>query len=183
MRAVERFEKVMAEREERVRRAIMQFDDKADESLTFGDLYDAEITPPEQPAADMTTETDYRHELHLRDEQLRRELDLRQESFRSEQATRDQAWNERFSGFLSQQAERDKRLDESVAAIRGDISRLGSLKMNIWGAMLTAVGIGIAVAALSLTFYQTGKSDQAPSQSVQAQVKPQPAPSTPAQQK
>ncbi|KIH81658.1 hypothetical protein UCMB321_4588 [Pseudomonas batumici] len=113
----------------------------------------------------MERETDrradeFRKEIGLRDETIRRELDLRRESFLAEQAIRDKAWDEKFSGFLAAQSERDKRLDESVANIRDDISHLGSLKLNIWGAMLTAVGIGIAVAALSVTFYQTGKVDK-----------------------
>jgi hypothetical protein len=60
---------------------------------------------------------DYRYELSLRDEQLRREMDLRQESFRAEQAARDAAWNERFSGFLSTQAEHDKVIDAKLDSI------------------------------------------------------------------
>ena len=77
-----------------------------------------------------------------------------------EQAIRDKAWEDKFSGFLDTQAERDKRLDESITGIRTDITKLGSLKLNIWGAMLTTVGLGIAVAALGVTFYQTGKADK-----------------------
>lgn len=103
---------------------------------------------------------EFRKEISLRDETIRRELDLRRESFLAEQAIRDQAWEAKFSGFLSTQAERDKRIDESVSGIRADLTRLGSLKLNIWGAMLTAVGVGLAVAALSVSFYQTGKADK-----------------------
>lgn len=103
---------------------------------------------------------EFRKEISLRDDTIRRELDLRRESFLAEQAIRDQAWEAKFSGFLSTQAERDKRLDESVSGIRADLTRLGSLKLNIWGAMLTAVGVGLAVAALSVSFYQTGKADK-----------------------
>lgn len=116
-------------------------------------------------AGEFRAETDrraeeFRRELALRDDTLRRELDLRRETFLAEQALRDKAWDERYAGFLATQAERDKRMDESVTAIRSEISRLGSLKLNIWGAMLTAVGIGVAIAALSLSFYQTGKTDK-----------------------
>lgn len=103
---------------------------------------------------------EFSKEISLRDETIRRELDLRRESFLAEQAIRDQAWEAKFSGFLSTQAERDKRLDESVSGIRADLTRLGSLKLNIWGAMLTAVGVGLAVAALSVSFYQTGKAEK-----------------------
>lgn len=113
----------------------------------------------------MEKETDrrsdeFKKEISLRDDTIRRELDLRRESFLAEQSIRDQAWEAKFSSFLSSQAERDKRLDESMSGIRTDLMRLGSLKLNIWGAMLTAVGVGIAIAALSLSFYQTGKADK-----------------------
>lgn len=122
------------------------------------------------------TDQDYRHELSLRDEQLRRELDLRHESMRQEQAIRDKAWEQRFSGFLDAQAERDKRLDESVASIKSDIASLGSLKLNIWGAMLTAIGILVAIAGLSLAFYQTGKADSSsPASATQPAQKTAPA--------
>lgn len=110
---------------------------------------------------------EFRKEISLRDDTIRRELDLRRESFLAEQAIRDQAWEAKFSGFLSTQAERDKRLDESVSGIRADLTRLGSLKLNIWGAMLTAVGVGLAVAALSVSFYQTGKADKPAAEIVQ----------------
>lgn len=120
---------------------------------------------------------EFRKEISLRDDTIRRELDLRRESFLAEQAIRDQAWEAKFSGFLATQAERDKRLDESVSGIRSDLTRLGSLKLNIWGAMLTAVGVGLAVAALSVSFYQTGKADKPPSESVRP-ASVQPAPNT-----
>lgn len=147
----------------------------------------------------MTEPSDYRHEMALRDEQLKRELDIRNESSKLEQAIRDKSLDDRLTafiatqaerekaldkqlagfyaaqaerdktldaqikGFQATQAERDKRLDEKVADIKSEITKLGSLKLNIWGAMVTAIGILVAIAALSLTFYQTGKADsQAP---------------------
>lgn len=67
----------------------------------------------------------------------------------------------KIDGFLIGQTERDKRLDDSIAGVRRDIDRLRSLKLNIWGAMLSAVALGITVAALSVTFYQTGKAELA----------------------
>ncbi|MFL1495086.1 hypothetical protein [Pseudomonas antarctica] len=70
--------------------------------------------------------TDYRHELQLRDEQLRRELDLRQESFRAEQAARDAAWNERFSGFLTTQAEHDKVIDAKLDGITTKVESIAT---------------------------------------------------------
>ena len=90
----------------------------------------------------------------------REEFNAKLETIEVKMDARVEAVSSKIDGFLAAQAERDKRLDESVANIRGDISKLGSLKVNIWGAMLTSVGIGIAVAALSVTFYQTGKADK-----------------------
>jgi hypothetical protein len=90
----------------------------------------------------------------------REEFNARMETIEVKMDARVESVSAKIDGFLAVQAERDKRLDESIANIRGDIARLGSLKLNIWGAMLTAVGIGIAVAALSVTFYQTGKADK-----------------------
>lgn len=90
----------------------------------------------------------------------REEFNARMETIEVKMDARVETVSAKIEGFLAVQAERDKRLDESIANIRGDISRLGSLKLNIWGAMLTAVGVGIAIAALSVTFYQTGKADK-----------------------
>lgn len=123
-------------------------------------------------------------ETDRRGNDFRRELELRDEAFRREQAVRDAALDQRFSSFLAIQAERDKRLDDVVGAIRGEmttvrteVGRLGSLKLNIWGAMATALTIGIAIAALSIGFYQTGKSDAPPREQLsQAQQLPAPAP-------
>ncbi|RMV44450.1 hypothetical protein ALP13_103738 [Pseudomonas syringae pv. maculicola] len=78
---------------------------------------------------------DYRHELSLRDEQLRREMDLRDKSFRAEQATRDKALDEKFSGFLAAQTERDKawekisdsrfeRIEKDVSSIKLDTKKV-----------------------------------------------------------
>lgn len=89
-------------------------------------------------------------------------LDNQLAGFYAAQAERDKTLDERLKGFHATQAERDKRLDETVADIKSEITKLGSLKLNIWGAMLSAIGILVAIAALSLTFYQTGKADSQP---------------------
>ena len=83
----------------------------------------------------MTENHDYRHELSLRDEQVRREMDLRDKSFRAEQATRDKALDEKFSGFLAAQTERDKawekisdsrfeRIEKDVSSIKLDTKKV-----------------------------------------------------------
>jgi hypothetical protein len=132
----------------------------------------------------MTESTDYRHELDLRDEQLRRELDLRHESSRTEQAERDKAWNERFSGFLAQQVERDKRLDASIASIAKsqDETKSGITSMKttmIVTAVSTVLAIVIGVASFNATLtsnmfsaFQAGKAEPA--------VQPKAAPADPA---
>ncbi|MDP9539328.1 MULTISPECIES: hypothetical protein [Pseudomonas] len=89
----------------------------------------------------------------------REEFNARLETIEVKMDARVEAISSKIDGFLAAQAERDRRLDESIAGVRRDIDRLGSLKLNIWGAMLTAVGLGVAMAALSVTFYQTGKAD------------------------
>ncbi|MBM5459250.1 hypothetical protein H8F21_16915 [Pseudomonas sp. P66] len=91
----------------------------------------------------------------------REEFNAKLETIEVKMDARVEAISSKIDGFLAAQAERDKRLDESIAGVRRDIDRLGNVKLNIWGAMLTAVGVGVAVAALSVTFYQTGKGDRA----------------------
>ncbi|WP_225923049.1 hypothetical protein [Pseudomonas xantholysinigenes] len=89
----------------------------------------------------------------------RDELNAKLETIAIKMDARVEAIASKIDGFLVAQNERDKRLDDSIAGVRRDIDRLGSLKLNIWGAMLTAVALGVTVAALSVTFYQTGKGD------------------------
>lgn len=89
----------------------------------------------------------------------REEFNARLETIEVKMDARVEAISSKIDGFLAAQVERDKRMDESIANVRRDIDRLGSLKLNIWGAMATALTIGLAITALSVTFYQTGKSD------------------------
>lgn len=89
----------------------------------------------------------------------REEFNAKLETIEVKMDARVEAISSKIDGFLAAQAERDRRLDESFASVRREIDKLGSLKLNIWGAMLTAVGLVVAIAALSLSFYQTGKSD------------------------
>lgn len=91
----------------------------------------------------------------------RKEFNARLETIEVKMDARVEAISSKIDGFLAAQVERDKRMDESIASVRRDIDRLGSLKLNIWGAMVTALTIGLAITALSVTFYQTGKSDSA----------------------
>ncbi|QIQ74446.1 hypothetical protein ALQ71_03923 [Pseudomonas coronafaciens pv. striafaciens] len=96
-------------------------------------MRDRRISPSDTEV--MNEPHDYRHELSLRDEQLRRELDLRDKSFRAEQATRDKALDEKFSGFLAAQTERDnawekisdsrfERIERDVSGIKLDTKKV-----------------------------------------------------------
>lgn len=103
---------------------------------------------------------EYKSELALRDEQLRRELDLRQESFRAEQASRDAALNEKFSGFLAAQAERDKawekisearfdRIEKDVGSIKTDTKKVSEDVNGIKVTMAKYLGAAVVIGALA----------------------------------
>lgn len=103
---------------------------------------------------------DYRKELELRDNQIRRELDLRQESFRLEQAARDAALAEKFSGFLSAQAERDKalekisesrfeRIEKDISSIKTDTKKVGEDVNGIKVTMGKYLGGAIVIGAIA----------------------------------
>lgn len=113
--------------------------------------------------ATMTDISDYRHELKLRDDSLRKELDLRQESFRAEQAVRDKALDDKFSGFFSAQAERDKawekisearfdRIEKDVASIKTEAkavtAELHAMKVTMAKYFGGAIVIGAIASAL-----------------------------------
>lgn len=105
----------------------------------------------------LTAHTPYMNDI------TREEFNAKLETIEVKMDARVEAISSKIDGFLAAQAERDRRLDDSIAGVRRDIDRLGSLKLNIWGAMVTAVTVGIAITALSLTFYQTGKAESSSS--------------------
>lgn len=105
----------------------------------------------------------------------REELNARLETIEVKMDARVEAISSKIDGFLAAQAERDRRLDESIAGVRRDIDRLGSLKLNIWGAMVTALTVGLAITALSVTFYQTGKADNPSTSSLPPAITAPPA--------
>lgn len=111
----------------------------------------------------------------------REEFNAKLETIEVKMDARVESISSKIDGFLAAQAERDKRLDETISGVRRDMDRLGNLKLNIWGAMLTALGIGVAVTALSVTFYQTGKADRPPtSESRSVEATPSSLPASPA---
>lgn len=101
----------------------------------------------------------------------RYELDAKLEAIEARMDSRVASIQSEIRGFLSAQQERDKRIDEQLAASRResdqrfqaaarDIDRLGNLKANIWGAMITTIVILVAVGALALTSFQAGAVKQ-----------------------
>jgi hypothetical protein len=128
------------------------------EGVGIGDFAHVEIGPPPvhtKPMNDIT-----RHELDAKLEVIEARMDGRVASIEA-----------KIDGFLSAQAERDKRLDGELEASRResrqifqtlsrDIDRLGSIKANIWGAMVTTIVILVAVGALALTAFQAGAVKQ-----------------------
>lgn len=98
----------------------------------------------------------------------RRELTLRDEAFRREQELRDKAWDERFSGFLAAQGERDKTITlmmeqskeaasrAEAAIVRAEvatstaIASTASVKKNYWAAVAVQL---LSVAAILVAAY------------------------------
>lgn len=115
----------------------------------------------------MSESNDYRHELALRDEQIRREMDLRQESFRAEQVVRDKALEERFAGFFAAQSERDKafekvsdarfdRIEKDVASIKADAKTVSQEVVGIRLVIARYVGGAIVVVAIASALMTAG---------------------------
>lgn len=111
--------------------------------------------------------TQFRDELSLRDDQLRRELDLRQESFRAEQFARDAALAEKFAGFLSSQAERDRasekisesrfeRIEKDVTSIKTDSKKVSEDVNGIKVTMAKYLGAAIVIGAIASALLGAG---------------------------
>ncbi|WP_122575230.1 hypothetical protein [Pseudomonas viridiflava] len=114
----------------------------------------------EEDTQPMTEPHDYRHELSLRDEQIRREMDLRDKSFRAEQTVRDKALDEKFAGFLAAQAERDRawekisdsrfeRIEKDVSSIKADTKKVGEDVNGIKVTMGKYLGGAIVIGAIA----------------------------------
>lgn len=136
----------------------MTRDELARNLTAIEERMDRRIDRMQQDAADRST--GYLHEISLRDEQLRRELDLRQESFRAEQALRDKAMDDRFSGFLAAQSERDKawektsearfdRIEKDIGSIKTDSKKVSEEVSGIKVTMAKYLGGAIVVGALA----------------------------------
>lgn len=86
----------------------------------------------------------------------------------------------KFDAFLAAQAERDirseqlvaereKRSDERFQLMIRDIDRIGNVKANVWGAMVTTIIILVAIGAFGLTAFQSGVAGRSVSESTPAQ--------------
>lgn len=108
-----------------------------------------------------------RHELDAKLEAIEARMDGRVASIENSVSSMRSEMRE----FLAEQRERDKRFEAELAASRResdqrfgsilrDVDRLGNLKANIWGAMVTTIVILVAVGALALTSFQAGAVKQ-----------------------
>jgi hypothetical protein len=138
----------------------------AAEKLAVGDFYEVEISKPSSTNWPKTNQVDDNahgtEDTPAMNEITREELGAKLETIEVKMDARVEAMSSKIDAFLALQAERDKRLDESLGNIRGDITRLGSLKLSIWGAMFTGLAITVTVIALGLTSYQAGQADRRP---------------------
>lgn len=106
---------------------------------------------------DTETMTEYRHELALRDEQLRREMDLRQEAFRSEQAVRDKALDDRLG-----------RMEGSVSNATKEIKDFKLWMAGIGVAVVLAiVGANYTLVGSAQGIFDGGKASQETQQKVE----------------
>lgn len=87
----------------------------------------------------MNDETSYRHEMHLRDEQLRREIDLRGESFRAEQVIRDKALDDRLG-----------RMEDSVSSATKEIK-----DFKLW---MAGIGVAVVLAIMGANYTLIGSA-------------------------
>jgi len=108
----------------------------------------------------MSENYEYRHELHLRDEQIRREIDLREKSFRAEQGIREAALDERLS-----------RMENSVSNATKEIK-----DFKLW---MAGIGVAVVLAIMGANYtligsaqgiFDGGKSASANQQRVEALI-------------
>ncbi|MGV6396951.1 hypothetical protein ACTUVN_002646 [Pseudomonas caspiana] len=138
----------------------------------------------------MTDITDYRHELALRDEQLRRDMAAHRELADE----RMKGLDDRVKAFMENQIERDRRIEDIAVRATKAAETAATVKVNYWAAVGVQV---IAVAAIivgayfatqantlsaistTLSAYQAGKAEPAPPPVVQppAATPPQTVPS------
>lgn len=94
----------------------------------------------------MTTSTDYRHELQLRDEQLRRDIAAQRELIDE----RMKGLDDRMRAFMDVQFERDKRIEDIAVRATDAAESAATVKSNYWA----AVGVQLlAVAAILVGAY------------------------------
>nr|WP_238935330.1 hypothetical protein [Pseudomonas typographi] len=148
--------------------------------LGVGDHYDGEIVPRSTPGVaddkvqdagdtdDMTQNTDYRHELQLRDDQLRRDMAAHRELAEERAKAQEEriasslsaldgrigasiaALDERIASFVAVQTERDIRIEEISARATKAAESAATVKANYWA----AVGVQLlAVAAILVGAY------------------------------
>lgn len=172
-----------------------QWTDAATSSpMLIADHYEAEILTPVPAAPDgdkqdslrdtqsMNENSDYRHELQLRDDQLRRDI-VAQRELADE---RMKGLDDRMRSFIDNQSERDKRIEDIAARATKAAESAATVKSNYWAAVgvqllaVAAILVGayfatqantLSAIATTLSAYQAGKTDSPtapPTASVQA---------------
>lgn len=118
----------------------------------------------------MSTSTDYRHELQLRDDQLRRDMAAQREL----SDERMKGLDDRMKAFMDNQAEHDKRIEDIAARATKAAESAATVKSNYWAAVgvqllaVAAILVGayfatqantLSAVATTLSAYQAGKTD------------------------
>lgn len=152
-------------------------------ALGISDTYQVEIVPgsiDDKPInthhTDLMNETaDYRHELQLRDEQLRRDMTAQRELADE----RMRGLDERVKAFMDNQLERDKRIEDIAARATKAAESAATVKSNYWAAVcvqllaVAAILVGayfatqantLSAIATTLSAYEAGRAEPPPSE-------------------
>jgi hypothetical protein len=132
---------------------------------------DSQINEPNiQPMTDIT---DYRHELQLRDEQLRRDMAAQRELTDE----RMKGLDDRVRSFMDNQVERDKRIEDIAVRATKAAESAATVKSNYWAAVgvqllaVAAILVGayfatqantLSAIGTTISAYQAGKAEAAP---------------------
>lgn len=153
-------------------------------ALGISDVYHAEIVPGATDDKHANTDhtdsmndtADYRHELQLRDEQLRRDMAAQRELTDE----RMRGLDERVKAFMDNQVERDKRIEDIAARATKAAESAATVKSNYWAAVgvqllaVAAILVGayfatqantLSAIATTLSAYEAGRAEPSPSES------------------
>ncbi|GLX92002.1 hypothetical protein Pfra02_45700 [Pseudomonas fragi] len=131
-------------------------------------------SPPLSDTEAMTENHDYRHELQLRDEQLRRDMAAQRELTDE----RMKGLDDRVKAFMDNQIERDKRIEDIAVRATKAAESAATVKSNYWAAVgvqllaVAAILVGayfatqantLSAISATLSAFQAGKAEPSPS--------------------